>query len=72
MDESKKILRDMPYWIIDGYYCQINPQDYDLIVMKKDGEELVNITDDEYNMMLNKIKSKIIKANSDVIISRFF
>ncbi len=71
MDDSKDILHDnaLPYWIIDGYYFQPNYEDIDRsILMKKDGEGLVGITEEEYDKMLNYIKSKLFKNNSSVII----
>ena len=52
---------DKPYWIIDGYYYQINPDDLDnSIVMKIKGEELVSIIDkNEYDEALDRIRKRL-------------
>jgi hypothetical protein len=52
---------DRPYWIIDGYYYQIDVDNLDnTTVMRVKGKELASITDrNEYNAALDKIKKKI-------------
>ncbi len=67
MGEYKKILEDVPYWIIDGYYFQPDYENIDRsIILKNHGEKLVNVTDEEHTEILNKIKSMIKEANSKV------
>ena len=52
---------DRPYWIIDGYYYQIDVDNLDnTTVMRVKGKELASITDgNEYNAALDKIKKKL-------------
>ncbi len=52
---------DRPYWIIDGYYYQIDVDNLDnTTVMRVKGKELASITDrNEYNATLDKIKKKL-------------
>ncbi len=52
---------NVPYWIIDGYYYQLDIKNLDNSIVKKiSGEELVSITDNnEYDVALDKIKEKL-------------
>ena len=71
-EEFERDSNELPYWIIDGYYFQVDLKNDKYVIMKKDGEELIGIDDEkEYNEVLTRFKSKLYGSYKDQIWVKF-